>query len=381
MKETVKDLDILVTSTKPKEVMDRFTGLEEVELVKAKGQTKSSVILKSGLPADLRVVAGKSFGAALQYFTGSKDHNVHLRGIAQDRGLKLNEYGLLRGRKQLAGKTEEEVYAGLSLPWCPPELREDTGEVEAAQKGKLPDLVEAEHIRGMFHVHTDASDGMQSLEAVAEACAKLGYEYVVIADHSESAKYAGGLSAKQLLKQMVAIDKLNEKRSDIRVLKGTEVDIRPDGSLDYDDELLSRLDFVIAGVHSNFRMGKKQMTARIKKALANKHVDMFAHPTGRLLLSREPYQVDMEELLGAAKRYGVILELNCQPERMDLDGAHCRAAKEMAIKIGIATDAHNEAGFGFMELGVGTARRGWLAKSNVVNWLSASELLKLVKTR
>jgi DNA polymerase (family 10) len=381
MKETVKDLAILVTSTKPEEVMDRFAGLDEVDLVKAKGDTKSSVILKSGLPADLRVVARKSFGAALQYFTGSKDHNVHLRGIAQDRGLKLNEYGLFRGRRQLAGKTEEEVYGGLSLPWCPPELREDTGEVEAAQKGKLPDLVEAEDIRGMLHVHTDASDGMQSLEEIADACAKLGYEYVVIADHSESAKYAGGLSVKQLLKQMVAIDKLNKKRSDIRIFKGAEVDIRPDGLLDYGDEILSRLDFVVAGVHSNFRMGKKQMTARIQKALANRQVDMFAHPTGRLLLSREPYQVDMEELFKVAKKYRVILELNCQPERMDLDGAHCRAAREMGIKIAIATDAHNETGLAYMELGVGTARRGWLSKSNVVNCLSASELIKSLKMR
>lgn len=381
MKETVKDLDILATSTKPEEVMDYFTGLDEVDVVKARGGTKSSVILKSGLPADLRVVARKSFGAALQYFTGSKDHNVHLRGIAQGRGLKLNEYGVFRRQRQLGGKTEEDVYDRLALAWCPPELREDTGEVEAAQKGKLPELLEADDIKGMFHVHTNASDGIHTLEEIADACVRLGCEYVVIADHSQSAKYAGGLSPSQLREQMAAIDRLNKKRSDIRILKSAEVDIRPDGSLDYGNELLSRLDLVIAAVHSNFRMGRKQMTARIKKALANKHVDMFAHPTGRLLLSRQPYQVDMEELFKAAKKYGVILELNCQPERMDLDGAYCRAAREIGIKIAIATDAHSAAGLEYMELGVGTARRGWLSKSDVVNCLSASELLKLLKTR
>ncbi len=380
MKETVKDMDILVAAARPKEVMDTFTSLPEVDQVKAKGSTKSSVVLKAGLAVDLRVVPGKSFGAALMYFTGSKDHNVHLRGIAQGGKLKLNEYGLFRGKRQVAGKTEGDVYAKLSLAWMPPELREDAGEIEAAQEGKLPQLVEASDIKGLLHVHTRASDGLQSLEEIADTCARLGYEYVLITDHSEYAAYAGGLSAAELEEQMKAIEKLNRKRSDIRLLASIEADIKPDGSIDLGDEILSRLDFVTAAIHSNFGMSEKKMTARILKALAHPHLDMFVHPTGRLLLSRQPYQVDMEAVFEAARRYNIILELNCQPERMDLDGAHCRAAQEMGIKIGIGIDAHSEAQLeNYMELGLGTARRGWLTKSDVVNCLSATELVQLVR--
>jgi DNA polymerase (family 10) len=378
-KETIGDIDILVTSTQPLEVMDAFVSLPVVREVIAKGETKTSVITEMGIQMDVRVVEPDCFGAALQYFTGSKEHNIHLRKIAQDMGLKISEYGVFRGDEKIAGRTEEEVYGALNLPWIPPELREDRGEIEAAAEGKLPKLVEIKDIRGDLHTHTKHSDGNFTIKEMALAAKKLGYEYIGIADHTKGLGVAAGLDEEEILKEKEEIEKLNEELEGIRVLAGVEVNIRMDGTLDIDEEVLEQLDFVIASVHSAFKQPKEVMTERICKAMEREVVDILGHPTGRLIGKRDAYEVDGEILIDEAVRTGTILEINAFPDRMDLPDILCRAGKGKGAKFAINTDAHSIDQLNLIEYGVSTARRGWLEKEDIVNCLPLDELLKIFR--
>lgn len=378
-KETIGDIDILVTSTQPLEVMDAFVSLPVVREVIAKGETKTSVITEMGIQMDVRVVEPDCFGAALQYFTGSKEHNIHLRKIAQDMGLKISEYGVFRGDEKIAGRTEEEVYGALNLPWIPPELREDRGEIEAATEGKLPKLVEIRDIRGDLHTHTKHSDGNFTIKEMALAAKKLGYEYIGIADHTKGLGVAAGLDEEEILKEKEEIEKLNEELEGIRVLAGVEVNIRMDGTLDIDEEVLEQLDFVIASVHSAFKQPKEVMTERICKAMEREVVDILGHPTGRLIGKRDAYEVDGEILIDEAVRTGTILEINAFPDRMDLPDILCRAGKGKGAKFAINTDAHSIDQLNLIEYGVSTARRGWLEKEDIVNCLPLDELLKIFR--
>ena len=375
-RDTVKDLDILVTSTDPGAVMARFTSHPEVREVVAKGETKSSVLLRAGIQADLRVVEPGAFGAALQYFTGSKDHNVRTRELAGRRGLKLSEYGVFRepGGVRVAGATEADVYAALGLPWIPPELREDLGEIEAAQAGTLPRLVELGDIRGDLHLHTTWSDGNNSIAEMVEAVRARGYEYMVISDHSKSTGVAGGLSEARLLEQVAEVRALGTRLEGFRVFAGCEVDIRADGSLDYPDAVLARLDLVIASVHSGFKMTREQMTRRIVTALQNPHVRVLAHPTGRLLGGRTGYEVDLGAVIRAAAERGVVAEINASPERLDLNDLHARQAREAGLPLVINTDAHAISQLDQMAYGVAVARRAWLTTADVLNARPLREL-------
>ncbi|MDP2906516.1 MAG: DNA polymerase/3'-5' exonuclease PolX, partial [Nanoarchaeota archaeon] len=378
MKETIGDIDILVTSKKPMPVMESFTKMPSVKRILAKGETKSSVILKTGLQADVRVLEPSSFGSALQYFTGNKDHNIKLRTISIKKGLKLSEYGLFtkKGDKKVAGKTEEEVYKKLGLPYIEPELREDTGEIEAAIKGKLPKLITANDIRGDFHVHTKASDGVNTIKEIAEFCKKIGYEYICIADHSKSTTIAHGLSEKQVEKQIEEVRKLDKKIEGIRILTGTEVDILEDGRLDFPDHILKKMDIVTASIHKKFKMSKEKMTERIIQAMSNDNVDIIGHLTGRLIGEREGYDLNFEKVFQAAKNTKTALEINSQLKRLDLNGPRVKDAKNYSVKFAVCTDAHSLAQLNFMELGVAMARRGWCEKKDVVNTLSLKDLLK-----
>ena len=380
MKETVRDIDILVTSNAPERVTDAFTKLPQVKEVLAHGPTKSSVITKDEIQVDLRVVEPPSFGAALCYFTGSKSHNIRLRKMAKRRGLKINEYGVFSAKtdKKIAGLDEEGLYKAIDLAYIPPELREDKGEIEAAFKGNLPKLIETKDIKGDLHVHSDASDGALSFEEIARACLRLGYEYVIIADHSKSLKIAGGLEEKTLFENIKKIQNLNKKLK-IRLLIGAEVDILTDGRLDYSDSVLKELDFVIAAVHSGFKQSKDVITGRVIKAMDNKYVNMIAHPTGRLIGKREAYEIDMEKVFKKAKETNTAIEINAYPERLDLDDSSSRRAKELGIMLGIATDAHTINHFHNMIFGVSVARRAWLEKKNVLNTLDLERFLKRVR--
>lgn len=381
MKETVRDIDILVTSGRAEEVTNKFIKLPQVEEVVSHGPTKSSVITKGGIQVDLRVVKPSNYGSALCYFTGSKSHNIRLRQMAQKKGLKINEYGIfeVKTNKKIAGAEERDIYNAIGLPYVPPELREDRGEIEAALKGRLPRLVEAKDIKGDLHVHSSQSDGHLSIEEIARACQGLGYEYVAITDHSQSLGVAGGLKPKELLASADTVRRLNKKFKKIRILMGAEVDIMTDGRLDYDEGILKELDFVIAAIHSGFKQSKDVITGRVLRALENKHVNMLAHPTGRLLGKREAYEIDMEKVLKAAKDTNTAIEINAFPERLDLDHATARRAKELGCTIAIATDAHAEHQFKNMFYGLSVARRGWLEKKNVLNTLSLGRLLKKIK--
>lgn len=365
MKEAVGDIDILVTSPYPEKATVFFSKLKQVKRIAATGPTKTSVILENGMDADLRVVEDGSFGSASHYFTGSKQHNIKIRTIAIKKGLKVSEYGVFKGKKKVAGKTEEEVFKALGIPYIPPEIREDSGEFEAAARKKLPRLVELSDIKGDLHVHSDYSDGDNTIAEIARHAQRIGYEYVAITDHSKSTRIAGGLTEKELLKQIREIDALNRSMKGFRILKGTEVDILPDGSLDFSDELLAQLDIVIASVHSRFNMPKAEMTARIIEAVKNRHVAVIGHPTGRLLGKRDPYEVDLEKLIDAAAKYGKALELNSHPKRLDLNDIHCRLAKEKGVKIALGTDSHDINEMQNMRFGIGTARRGWIEKSDL----------------
>lgn len=376
-KETIGDIDILVTSTEPLEVMDAFVSLPIVQEVLAKGETKTSVLTDMGIQMDVRVVEPDCFGAALQYFTGSKEHNIHLRRIAQDMGLKISEYGVFRGEERIAGKTEEEVYNALGLPYIPPELREDRGEIEAAQEGKLPNLVDIGDLRGDLHTHTKHSDGNFTIREMALAAKSMGYEYIGIADHTKGLGVAAGQDEQEILQQKEEIDKLNEEMEGIRILAGVEVNIRMDGTLDIDEEVLEQLDFVIASVHSAFKQSKEVMTERICRAMEREVVDIIGHPTGRLIGKRDAYEVDTEILLDEAVRTKTILEINAFPDRLDLPDILCRAGKAKGVKFAINTDAHSIDQLNLIEFGVANARRGWLEKEDIVNCLPLDELLKI----
>jgi DNA polymerase (family 10) len=377
-KETIGDIDILVIAEKSEKIMEAFTRLPQVGRVLAKGSTKSSVVLKDGMQADLRVLEPKSFGAALHYFTGSKQHNIQIRTLGVKKGLKISEYGVFKKNKYIGGKTEEEVFKAVGLPWIPPEMREGTGEIEAAQKGKLPKLVELTDIRGDLQMHSKWSDGGNTIEQMAEYARKLGYEYIAITDHSKAVRVAGGMDEKEVLQQLKEIDEVNKKLKGITVLKGIEVDILADGSLDLPDKVLKELDVVVAAVHSRFKMPENEMTRRIITAFKNKYVNILSHPTGRIIGRREPYQVNMEEIIRAAKDSGTYLEINAYPERLDINDIYCRRAKEKGILISIDTDSHIDSQLGYMKYGVAVARRGWLEKKDIINTNPLAKLMKLL---
>lgn len=381
MRETVGDIDILAAADDGGRAIAALTGWKRVRRVLAAGETKASVLIgtdEGERQVDLRIVAPGSFGAALQYFTGSKAHNVKLRGRAKDRGLKVNEYGVFRGERLIAGRREEDVYKALGLPWIPPELREDRGEIERASEGRLPALVERADLKGDLHCHTRASDGRLTLESLVERTRSMGYAYVAVCDHSRSARYAGGLTPERLRAQGAEIDALNRRLKGFRVLKGTEVDILPDGSIDFPDAVLEGLDFVVASVHSAF---KKDVTARMIRALAHPAVDMIGHPSGRLLSGREGYEVDLEKVIEAARERGKALELNSHVDRLDLDDIRLRMAKDRGVRIGIGTDTHDEDGPAMIRFGIGQARRGWLEKGDVLNALTAAGLAAWRRSR
>jgi len=376
MKENIGDIDILATGPDKEKIVQAFIHIPEVKEVLASGETKASIIVEGGTQVDLRVVEEDSYGAALQYFTGSKGHNIHLRGIAKAKGIKINEYGVFKGKKKIAGKEEKDVYRVLGMDWIDPELREDRGEIEASQKGRLPKLVQESEIKGDLHVHSKWSDGASSIEEIARVAQDRGYQYVAICDHSKFLKIAHGLDESRLVKQIEEIDRLNEKLKGFQILKGTEVDILADGKLDFPDKMLEKLDFVVAAIHSGFKQDKGKMTKRIIRALENPCIHILAHPSGRLLGARDPYEVEIEELMETAKKYGKALEINAYFERLDLDDIHCRKAKEMGIQVGIGTDAHHLDQMWMISLGVAVARRGWLEAKDVLNTLSLKEILK-----
>jgi DNA polymerase (family 10) len=378
-RETVGDLDILVTARKTSPLMDRFVEYDEVAEVLAKGKTRSSVVLRCGLQVDVRLVAQSSFGAALQYFTGSKDHNIAIRRLGQQRGLKINEYGVFRFEKRVAGRTEESVYRALDLPLIPPELRENRGEIEAARDKCLPDLVEVKDIKGDLHMHTQMTDGRNSLKEMALAARQRGFKYIAITEHSDRLKVAGGLDPPRLMQQMEEIDRLNEALKGIAILKGIEVEILEDGSLDLDDTVLARLDLVVGTVHSYFDLPPEKQTERILRAMDHRYFSMLAHPTGRRLNEREPYRVDMARIIHKARDRGCFLELNSNPRRLDLYDIYCVAAKAQGVLVSVNSDAHSVNDFDYLAFGVAQARRGWLEKDNVLNTRSLAQLRKLLK--
>lgn len=378
LQETVGDLDILVTAARGSNVMRRFIKYDEVVEVISHGETRSTVRLRSGLQVDLRVVPTTSYGAALQYFTGSKEHNIELRTIAVKKKLKINEYGVFRGDKRIAGKTEAEVYKTVGLPLIPPELRQGRGEIDAARKGKLPKLVKLADLRGDLHVHSKASDGHNSIEQMALAARELGYEYIAMCDHSKHTTIAHGLDKKRLAAQIREIDKLNEKLDGITVLKSSEVDILDNGKLDLPDDILKQLDLRVCAIHYKFNLTRQQQTERILRAMDNPYFNILAHPTGRLINERDPYDVDLERLMEAAVERGCYMEVNAYPDRLDLSDDACRAAKELGLKVAISTDAHSAGDLNLVHYGIDQARRGWLEKKDVLNTRSLRDLRKLL---
>ena len=376
-KEVVRDMDILVAAENHEKITSFFVSMPEVDQVLVTGETKTSVRMKSGIEADLRVVTRQEFPYALVYFTGSKEHNVRLRGIAKKKGWKLNEYGIFDGDNLVTCKSEEEIYRALGLPYIPPELREDSGEIEAAEQDKLPSLIQHEDIRGIFHVHTDFSDGVDSLERMVEAAQKFGFSYVGVSDHSKTAYYAGGLKHDAILKQWEVIDTLNKKNSTFRIFKGIESDILSGGSLDYDDSILEGFDFVIASVHSGFTMKKDDMEERILKAMKNPYTTILGHPTGRLLLSRDGYQVDMMRIIDCAAQNHVILELNASPYRLDIDWRYLKYAKDKGVMISINPDAHAVAGLEEVFFGVNIARKGWQESKDILNTRDVNDIKEI----
>jgi DNA polymerase (family 10) len=377
--ETVGDADILVTSNQPAKVMEFFESMPEVLHVSGRGRTRTTVKLKSGMNVDLRVVPEKSFGAALAYFTGSKDHNVALRRLAQNQGLKLNEYGLFRGKRSIAGRTEEEVYGALGLPFIAPELREDRGELARAQQGKLPDLIGYGDLHGDLQTQTTWTDGANSIEEMADEAKRLGLEYIAITDHTKGLAMSGGCDEKKLLRQMAAIDKVNRSFKGVRVLKGAEVNIDRNGDLDIRDEVLAQLDVVGVAVHSHFNLSRPEMTRRIVKAMRHPHADILFHPTGRVIQKREPYEVDIDAIIRVAKETGTVLEIDAYPERLDLKDEHIRKAIQAGVKLVVDSDAHSVHHMRYLELGVAQARRGWAEKRDVINSKPLGEFLKSLK--
>jgi DNA polymerase (family X) len=366
-KETVGDLDIVVAAAARVGIVDRFVSYEDVAQVLARGSTRSSVVLRNGIQVDLRVVSDSNYGAALMYFTGSKAHNIALRGIAAARGLKLNEYGLFKKTRRVASKTEDEIYRYLDLPYIEPELREDHGEIEAARQGKLPHLVTLAEIRGDLHVHSNDSDGHAPIAEMAQAAQKRGYAYLAITDHSKRVTVARGLDTKRLGRQIDKIARLNDTMRGFTVLSAVEVDILEDGRLDLPNNVLARLDFAVGAVHSAFDLPRDKQTARLLKAMDNPHISIIAHPTGRLIDERGGIDLDIERVLTGARERGVAIEINGQPDRLDLNEWHCKLAKEMEVKLVISTDAHSPIELGFMRFAVDQARRGWLEPGDVIN--------------
>ena len=380
MKETIGDIDILTYSTDPERTADFFVAMPDVREVLGKGVTKCSIILKSNIRVDLRIVEARSFGSALMYFTGSKDHNIKLRKVAMDNSYKLNEYGLFKKDQQIAGETEEEVYGKLGMDWIPPELRENRDEIEAARKHKLPNLIGYDAIKGDLQVHTKWTDGENTIEEMAEAAKALGYSYICITDHYSKMVIAGGLNEKQIRDEIAEIEKVNKKIKGIEILRGAEVDIGADGALQAKEEVLKDLDVVVASVHSNFNLSKKKMTQRLVAAMESGYVTILGHPTGRKIRTKKSYPIDMEELFEVSKQTGTFLEINAFPERLDIDDFHARAAKEVGCKLVIDTDAHNKEHLKYMRLGVAVARRGWVEEKDVINALPLKSLLKLLKS-
>ena len=381
MRDTIADIDIVVATAAPEPVMETVVGLPQVARVLSRGSTLSSVLLGvAGIQCDVRAVDPESYGAAWQYFTGSKDHNVQLREMAVRRGLRINEYGVFRvaGEERIGGRAEEEVYGALGLPWIPPEIREGQGEIELAQRGALPALVALSDIRGDLHMHTTWSDGDDTVEAMARAAKARGYEYVAITDHSRSLRFAGGVSVDDLRAHAETVEALSE-RVGLHILMGTEVDILPDGSLDYPDDVLETLDLVIGSVHSRFRMPAEEMTRRIVAAMQNPHLDILGHPTGRLVGQREPYDLDLDAVVDAARRTETVLEISAYPERLDLKDTHVRLARDRGAQFEIGTDSHRADQLRVMDYGIGTARRGWVDAARVINTWPLAQLLDFLR--
>ncbi|MEK7846898.1 MAG: DNA polymerase/3'-5' exonuclease PolX [Nitrospinota bacterium] len=381
MKETIGDIDILASGSNGKEIISAFVSLPIVKDVLASGETKGSIIVEGNIQVDLRVVEKDSFGAALQYFTGSKLHNIHLREMAKRLGLKISEYGIFRGDKKIGGEIEENIYSAIGLDWIPPELREDRGEIEAAGKKSLPNLVRVEDIKGDFHVHSNWSDGAESVEEIVEMARELGYQYIAITDHSKSTKIANGLTEERLSKQIKEIRELNKKLRGIKILAGSEVDIKTDGTLDFPEELLKELDIVVAAIHIGFKEDEETITNRVVSAMENPYVNIIAHPTGRLISSREPYKLNIKKIFEVAVETGTAIEINAFYDRLDLNDVHCKMAKGMGVKMAIGTDAHNSSQLQMMEYGLGVARRGWLEKRDLINTMSYKELMERLNRR
>jgi DNA polymerase (family 10) len=382
MKETIGDVDFLVISKNPAKVMDFFVSLPGVIKIWGKGVTKSSVRTKEGFDMDIRVVPKRSYGSALQYLTGSKEHNIAIRKIAMDKGLKLSEYGLFRGKKMIAGETEEGIYKKLGMQWIPPELRENQGEIEATLKGKLPQIIGHKDIQGDLHIHSNWDGGADTIAELARVARRMGYRYIGIADHTKFLRIEHGLDERKLAQQRKEIDKLNSKqipRHKLRILQGCEANILNDGSIDIKDEALKKLNFVIAGIHSNMKMDRQRMTERIIRAMKNPHVDIISHPTGRILKRREEYQIDFDKILRVAKETATVLEINAFPERLDLNDQNIRRAKEAGVKMVVNTDSHRKEQLRFVEFGIAQARRGWAEKKDIINAQPLEKLLKFFK--
>jgi DNA polymerase (family 10) len=378
-KETVGDLDILVTARQDSTVMQSLVEYDEVAEIISQGKTRSSLRLHSGMHVDVRVVPEVSYGAALHYFTGSKAHNIAVRSLGVKKGYKINEYGVFKNDKRIAGKTEQEVYDAVDLPYIEPELRENRGEIEAARKHKLPRLITLKDIRGDLHAHTRASDGHNTLQQMADAAAQLGFEYLAITEHSKHVIIANGLDKKRLLQHIKAIDKLNEQLDNITLLKSIEVDIMDDGSLDLPDSVLQQLDLTVCSIHYNFNLSRQKQSERILRAMDNPNFNILGHPSGRLINERDAYDFDLEKVMRGAKERGCFLELNAHPDRLDLTDDGCLLAKEIGLKVAIATDAHSTNDLDFMRFGIGQARRGWLEADDVINTRSLAGLKKLLK--
>ncbi|MBN1226811.1 MAG: DNA polymerase/3'-5' exonuclease PolX [Deltaproteobacteria bacterium] len=380
-KEVVGDLDILATCAAGSKIMQGFVNYEEVKEIISQGETRSTIILRTGFQVDLRVVPQNSYGAALHYFTGSKAHNIAIRKLGQKKNLKINEYGMFRDDTRIGGKTEEEIFSSLDLAYIEPELREDRGEIEAAKKNQLPHLVTLEDIRGDLHAHTTATDGHLSLEETAHAAAQKGYQYIAITDHSKRVTMVHGLNAERLLQQIEEIDRLNRKLQGAALLKGIELDILEDGTLDLPDDVLKHLDLTVCSIHYKFNLSREKQTERILRAMDNPYFTILGHPTGRLINERRPYEVDLERIIKAAKERGCFIEINAHPDRLDLTDIYCKMAKDMGVKIAISTDAHSLKHFDYLRFGIGQARRGWLGPEDVLNTRNLEDLKKLLQRK
>lgn len=377
-KETVGDLDILVSGRDNSRIMDFFLGFEDIQEVLMHGDTRTSVVLRGGMQVDVRAVPQESFGAALHYFTGSKAHNIAVRRMGQNLGYKINEYGIYQGEEQIAGRTESEVYTAVGLAYIEPELREDLGELEAAAQGTLPELVSSADIRGDLHVHSSYSDGTDSLRHLARAAEARGYAYLAVTDHSQRLSVARGLGSERLLRQLEEIERINAEGGGATLLKGIEVDILPDGGLDLPKDILSQLDLVVCAVHSGFNLSREKQTDRLLAALDHPCCSVLAHPTGRMLQSRSPYDADMERIIQRAAENKVLLEINSQPERLDLNDVHIRMAREAGARLAVSTDAHNVSGLDLIRYGLDQARRGWLERTDVANTLELADLRRIL---